>query len=217
MLNKLLLLMALLGLFSVASAETIELFANGDLGSWRVQTFDDLPRHTKYAIIEESTGPKPGRILEGIANDSVSGYIYEHQVPFTREAVFKVTYQVIDGRNPADEKTKAGDDFPLRIYLTAKNFLTYKTLVLVHSLQYPAGETWDSPYSGAFSKFQIHVIASKQVGTNDWFELEIPVGELWVNSFGENPDMLEGFAFMMDSDNAHGTMHTKLAHIEYKY
>ena len=138
-------MVVLLACVPASHAAEKELFANGDLSSWEVQTFEKVLRHTQFELVEEQDGPEQGIVLEAVAQDSASGYIMNEKMPFGPNAVFSIAYKVLDVSNPADEQTKAGDDFALRVYLTSKSLLFYRTLVLVHSDQHAAGASWHKP------------------------------------------------------------------------
>ena len=203
---------------TVTSYAKETLFANGDLSNWEEQFFDAIPKHTQYQIIADPSNPTNSNlVLEAKANASGSGFILQEKLPFSQDAKLAITYQVVSASNSQDEKTKAGDDFPLRIYLTAKNFLFYTTLVLVHSSQYPSDSNWLSAYSGNVAKFHMYVIKGNEVPIATWEEVEVPVGKIWLEIFGELPDEIDAFSMMVDSDNAMGEMHTKIAQINYSW
>ena len=195
--------------------ETMVLLANGELAGWKPQKFEKIPKTTQFEIVEEDENPSTGLVLEAVAEDSASGYIMEKDIPFGPDAVLELSYKVFEAVNSEDEKSKAGDDFAFRFYLSSRSLMVHRTLILVHSNQYPAGESWTSPYDGALAKFEVHAISGKgQKG--DWVQVRVPVGKLWQEKYGSVPDELVGMAFMVDSDNAHGKMHTRIASISYK-
>lgn len=196
---------------AAGNAEERVLFENGDLSLWTEQAFENIPVHTAFEAVEEEG---VGKVIEAVAADSASGYIIEEEMPFSPGAVLSLKYKVLEATNSEDEKTKPGDDFALRVYITAKRLLQYETLVLVHSSQYPAGERWTSPYSGNLAEFEIFAI-SDSGREGEWIEDRVHVGRMWQSVFGHFPEEIQGIAFMVDSDNAHGRMHTRIARIAY--
>ncbi|MBF2735384.1 MAG: DUF3047 domain-containing protein [Betaproteobacteria bacterium AqS2] len=191
-------------------------FAPGQLEGWRLETFENLPVHTEYREVADPASPA-GRAIEAVADGGVAGYVREEELPFTPAAAVEISYQVLEARNPADERSKAGDDFPLRFYLTAKTGLfRYDTLVLVHALQAAAGDGWANPYSGAIARFEMHAVAGAGDELGEWRTLTVPVGRLWAERFGEVPDELVALGLMVDSDNAGGFMRTRIGEVSYR-
>ncbi len=168
---------------------------------------------TTYSVVEDDGM----QVLEAKADMSASGYLTQQKLPFSQQAQIKVTYKLLEANNPNDEKTREGDDFPLRIYLTARSFPIYRTIVLVHALQYNTGDTWTSPYDGALTKFEMYAFAGGDDKFGEWQTATIPVGQLWDQAFGTEEEKLDGFGFMVDSDNSGGSMRTRISKIEYNY
>lgn len=207
---------ALLLLAGAAQAEDAA-FAPGRLDGWRLETFAKLTVHTEYREVDDPSSPAAGRVIEAVADGGVAGYVREGELPFTAQAAVEISYQVLEARNPADERSKEGDDFPLRFYLTARaGLFSYRTLVLVHALQSPAGSAWTNPYSGTVARFEMHAIAGAEDGLGAWRTLSVPVGRIWAERFGELPDGLDVLGVMVDSDNAGGLMRTRIARISYR-
>ena len=202
---------------SWSQAETVVEFGPGQLDGWRLETFPKLTVHTDYAEVDDPSSPAGGRAIDARSAGGVAGYVYESDLPFALDAEVALSYQVVAARNPADERAKAGDDFPLRFYLTAKTGLfSYETLVLVHSLQSPAGSHWTNPYSQRLARFEMHAVAGSEDALGEWRELVVPVGLYWRERFGSVPDELVALGVMVDSDNAGGMMHTRIAGISYR-
>ena len=213
--SKLILISALLSMVLPASAsQDVVLFSDGDLSLWEPAVSDEI-EPTAYSVVEDSE--VDSKVLEANANNSASGYLTQQPLPFSPQAQIKVTYKLLEAVNPENEKTREGDDFPLRIYLTARSFPIYRTIVLVHALQVETGAKWTSPYSGTIARFEMYAFASGENNFNEWLTATIPVGELWDQAFGTEESELTGFGFMVDSDNSGGNMRTRIANIEYSY
>lgn len=199
-----------------AAAETMDLITDGRMADFERQTSDKIPNHTVYEWVDDPGAPG-GRALEGYAEGAAAGMVLEGEFGFSPEATLEVTYSVLEASNPEDEMTKEGDDFPLRLYVSDKTgLLSYSTLVLVNSIQYPAGTAWDSPYSGAVAEFQMHVFAGTESPIGEWRTVTIPVGRLWQERFGD-PSKLIALSFMVDTDNAGGTSRTRIGRLVYSH
>lgn len=217
---NLLLQLSALGMVSCLAlsthAETLVLLGHSKMVEFERQISEKIPNHTVYSWVNDHTANE-FQVLEGVAEAAAAGMVYEHKVPINPNAVLEVTYKVVSASNPADEMTKAGDDFALRIYVTGKSFLIHKTLVMVHSLQYPVNTKWTSPYSSTLVKFEMYAFSGSETELNEWHSLEIPVGQLFNEAFEGDIDSLKAISFMVDSDNAGGKMKTRIARLVYRY
>lgn len=199
---------------SAATAESLELIANGEMADFAKQVSDKIPNHTTYEWVADEAGRQ---VLEANAVQAAAGMALEQEIPIPAHATIEVELQVLEARNSADEQTKPGDDFPLRIYVTGKSFLVYKTLVAVVSRQYPQGTAWESPYSAALVQFNMYAFAGTETEMGSWHTFTIPIGKLWQATYGDDITTLEALSFMVDSDNAGGVMRTRIAKLIYTY
>lgn len=206
----------LLGLLAgPVMAETIVLLGDGQMDGFASETLPEIARHTEYAWVSDADAGED-KVLDAQADAAAAALLRQRKIPFSSDAVLEVTYKVIEASNQADERSKAGDDFPLRLYLISNGLLLYKTLVLVHSLQNATGVQWRNPYSSVIAEFQMHVFAGSDVPLGKWHTVEIEVGKVWHQVFGTEVDEMDAFSIMVDSDNGGGRMHTRISRVVYR-
>lgn len=196
-------------------AASVELLANGEMLELEERRSAAIPNHTTYEWVEDD---EMGTVLEAVADGSSSALLYKRDLPFTPQARLEVTYKVVSAStNESDERTKAGDDFPLRLYIVRRRMLLFRqVLVLVHSLRNEVGSGWLNPYSNDLAEFRMHAIAGKETGIGQWRHATIEVGRIWREVFGDGFGTIEGIALMVDSDNGGGKMVTRIAKLAYE-
>ncbi len=203
---------AALAVAAAAQAESYVLLRDADLSEWQEQGFESVPARTSYAAVEDDALGARAVLIE--ADSSGSGYIRKVSLPFSPRAKLNVTWRVDSASNLADEQTKEGDDFPLRIYLADSTAVGADTLTLVHSVQHPVGSVWTSPYSGMLAEFEIYALGGSDTELGVWQQASVPVGQLWADLLGSPPDEIAVVGFMGDSDNAGGQSRALLAELE---
>lgn len=212
LMNKTIVGLVALILIPIANAETIQYLNDGNLTDWTAQGFDNVPKKTDYAVEFDEELNQQVVVID--AQGSGSGYIRQEPIPFGDGAVLKVVWRLESAQNPKDEKTKPGDDFPIRMYLTDDPSFGADTLVLVQSTQQPAGSSWESPYDGFAAHFQMYAFGGSDTELGTWQTVNIPVGKLWAEKYGSPPSEIGLIGFMGDSDNAGGSSLAKIATIE---
>ena len=187
-------LIAVIGLFAwTAQAEV--LLDNANVEGWQVEAFVG---ETQYQAVED---PVHGTVLEGIANASASGLGLEKTILPATTPTLAWRWQVLESPDVGeDERTKATDDYPARVYVLRKGrfgLLSTKSLVYVWSQTQPADSLWDSPYTG-----RVKMIAVQPEGVTDgWVEVKRDLAADWQRAFGDELDQLDAVALMVDSDN----------------
>ncbi len=204
-------LAALAACSSVQADETVLMY-DGDLSGWQELSNDDGAPLASVEVVEEAG---VGKVLDAVAAGSNSSYSYDKVMPFSEDAVLSLKYKVLEAANDRDERTMAGNDFALKVWLIPNDCdPPYKALILVHSSQHPAGEGWQMLTISDETRFEVLAISdADQEG--EWIEQDIHVGRLWQDAFGSLPEEMAGFVFSVDGDNAHGRMHSRIARISY--
>ena len=197
---------------SAAAQSTHVLLADGDLSEWQQQGFEKVSAGTEYSILTDEDLGEQVVMIE--SNQGASGYIRSADLALSADAIVKITWRVDAADNPADEKSKAGDDFPLRIYFADSTSIGADTLTLVHSIQSEAGSMWTSPYSGMLAEFEQYAFGGTGTQLGVWHTTSLPIGKIWAEAFGNLPDKIVLVGFMGDSDNAGGSSQARLARLE---
>lgn len=214
----LIVILIILAAVTTAKAEQKTLFRVNfnTLTDWEPLNFPKIKNHSKYTLAAE--GNKTVLKAESHASASAIVYrrtfnIYEHPRISWR---WKVT-QLSDRGNP---KEKAGDDYPIRVYVMFQydparaslgERLMYNASKVIYG-KYPPHSTlnyvWTgvnvperfiaSPYTG---KAYMVVLERGRQRVGQWVEESVNVLADYRKAFGQDPPATAGLAVMSDTDN----------------
>ena len=182
--------------FAAVAADDVVLMAGGDVSDWSYQKFGDIPE-TAYSGGDD--------FLRADSRDSASGYILKKTIDLNQTPYLYFRWRVNSVSANAGERTKAGDDFALRLYFVTQSGLKYHTLNLVYAQGADAGDAWDSPYVGWFSAIRQYSIARHHPGLiGQWQTTRLNLAEIWQEQLTADP-IIGVVGIMTDSDNAAGS------------
>jgi hypothetical protein len=192
--------------------------AGGSLpAGWVPLEFRNIERHTRYTLVQgeggwtvraESHAAASGLIRRGLSID-----LREHPIVRWRWRVDRLIAR-------SDPALKAGDDYAARIYIAFRYEADHVPLLRkakfkaarlvfgdlpIGAINYiwatatPVGSIVDNPFAGDFVKMIPVQSGSGAVGR--WVEQERNVYEDYKLAFGAEPPLVEGVAFMTDTDN----------------
>ncbi len=150
-------------LFPVTGAQASPLtFEPSEIADWEARAFVG---ETQYEFVEQ--GERPA--LHAVCDDGTSSGLFRRkEIDLTRTPVLEWSWRVDDTFGDIDETTKAGDDYPARIYVVDEHpIIPWRTRALsyVWSSAMPQGADWSNAYAG-----QVHMIAvdSGTEGLGTW-------------------------------------------------
>jgi DUF3047 family protein len=183
--------------------------------TWRALTFPKVRRGTRWQAIDAGDGP-------GVRATSECGAsaLYRPTLDVDLGATPRLAWRwrIVEGLAAHDERTRAGDDFAARVYVTFAfepgrasalerlrrrlvgafydeplpgNALTY-----VWSSHEPAGTRWPSPYTDAS-----RMISLGAWSPSGWRTVEVDVAADYRVAFGHAPPRLLAVAIMTDTDD----------------
>ncbi len=170
-------------------------FSAGRLDDWRTQVFEG---ETDYRIARDEDGRTA---LRAVSDAAASGLYREITVDLTETPWLRWSWKV-DNILQVDERTKAGDDFPARVYVVVSGgalFWRTRSLVYVWSSHQPVDTLWGNPFTGNARHIAVRS-GPEQLGR--WLEEERNLREDWRRAFGEDLDQIDGVAIMTDTDNS---------------
>ncbi len=198
------------GAFSEASPEK-ELPDN-----WEHFTFDDVPSHTRYRLVEEGGQT----VIRARSDASASGLIREMSIDPKQYPVVRWRWKAENVIEKGNVHQKKGDDYPARIYITFEydpdhvgffGKAKYEAVKMVHgeypplaAVSYhwasntPVGTMVPNPFTKEVMMFVVES-GGEKLGT--WVAEERNVYEDYKTAFGEEPPMISGVALMTDTDN----------------
>jgi len=159
-------------------------------------------------------------VVKAVSEASASGLIREMKIDPKEFPMLQWRWKVGNILKKGDVKTKEGDDYPARIYITFEydpqklNFLertkynAYRILYgrypPLRAINYiwestaPRGTAVPNPYT---NRVMMIVVESGPEKVNQWVVEERNVFEDYRKAFDEEPPPISGVAFMTDTDN----------------
>ncbi len=177
----------------------IEEFAAGQFKGWNERVFEGT---TSYQpVIRE------GRtVLEATANSSASLLFKQQTVDLGSTPILEWTWKITGTYAPlasgqVDERSRAGDDFPARIYVVFRNGPLPRDALAVNyiwSSRAPIGSYWPNPYQ---KNAVMMVVDSGDSRAGQWVTHTRNVAEDFKQIFNKDISKLDGYAVMVDGDN----------------
>lgn len=224
------LLLAVSGLETV-SAQPALLFREefDNLEQWEPLTFPKIKAHSTYTLVKE--GDKS--ILKAESRDSASALLFRRIFNIYETPCIRWRWKVEQLSDRGDPKEKAGDDYPIRVYVLFSydparaalgERLRYGAAKAIYG-QYPPHSTlnyvWtgrniperiiESPYT---NKAFMIVLEKGKDRVGRWVEESVNVLEDYRKAFGKEPPAMASLAIMSDTDNAGGNASAYLDFIE---
>jgi hypothetical protein len=183
---------------------------------WKTLTFKKIERHTTYKLVKDNETV----VVKAVAEASASGLTREIKINPKEYPILQWRWKVNNILKRGDVRTKKGDDYPARIYITFEydpsklsffEKVKYETVKILYGQYPPIGAIsyiWESkapvgtmvpnPYTDRVMMF---VVESGSAKVNQWANEERNVYEDYKKAFGEEPSMVSGVAIMTDTDN----------------
>ncbi|MGD9923132.1 MAG: DUF3047 domain-containing protein [Pseudorhodoplanes sp.] len=184
-------------------AVAISRFSNSSLRDWESRSFKGKTSYSFAADPEiKST------VLKAVADGSASGRFRKIKVDLNKTPFLNWSWKVTNIFPGIDEQTKAGDDFPARIYVVVeRGILGVSSLSLnyVWASQHSAGSLWPSPYTG---QVKLLAIDSGSEALSSWVRHKRDLRVDMKKAFGENIIEIDAVALMTDTDDHGGHAET---------
>ena len=169
-------------------------FPDATLDAWKVREFSGA---TDYALVGED-----GRRVLSASTDGGASILYrEREVDLAATPILSWSWKIDGVYAGIDERTKAGDDYPARLYVVAKTgVLPWQTLALnyVWASEEPVGGTWPNPYT---DRAVMIAVRSGADGAGAWACERRDVAADFEAAFGRRVDEIDGYAVMVDGDD----------------
>lgn len=199
------------------------------LNDWELLTFPKIKTHSQYSLVKE--GDKS--ILKAESHASASAIVYRRTFNIYENPQLRWRWKVTQLSDRGNPKEKAGDDYPIRVYVMFQydpdnaslgESLIYKATKAIYG-KYPPHSTlnyvWTganiserfiaSPYTG---KAYMVVLERGKEKAGQWVEESVNVLEDYRKAFGKEPPAMAGIAVMSDSDNTGTNAEAYLEFIE---
>jgi hypothetical protein len=179
-----------------AAAETVQvgMFSAADMAGWEDKSFKG---QTQYELVP---GPA-GAVLQASTDGMASGRFRKIRVDLARTPMLNWSWKIEAPYRDIDESTKAGDDFPVRVYVVVERGplgLRTRALNYVWASGKPAGARWPNPFTSQATMLAVDSGAAK-AGT--WVSHKRNVRDDLRAAFGDDITVIDAVAVMTDGDN----------------
>ena len=172
---------------------TVGNFSSGNIDEWTTQTFQGT---TRYRLVAQD-----GRqVLEADSKGTASGLVRELRVDLEKMPYLNWSWRVDDVLAGIDERTKAGDDYPARVYVIVSGGIAFwrtRTLIYVWSSRQPAGSIWENAFTA-----NARVMALQSGKASGWATERRDVRADFKASFNDDITFIDAVAIMTDTDNS---------------
>lgn len=179
---------------------------------WKPLTFRNIDRHTRYTLVRDSGTV----VLRADAEASASGLVREQAVDLKAFPFIEWRWRAAGVLAKADVKTKAGDDYPARLYIAFAHDANSITLAdraarafngqlppraainYIWDTRSPVGTTVPNAYT---DRVRMIVVESGSARTGEWIAYRRNLAEDFRKAFGYDAPPVSGIAVMTDTDN----------------
>lgn len=179
---------------------------------WKPLTFRSIERLTRYSLVRDGAVT----VLRADADASASGLVREQTIDLKTYPIIEWRWRVANVLSRADVKTRAGDDYPARLYITFAHDAgsisladraaraVYGQLPPRAAINYiwdtrsPVGTVVPNAYT---DRVRMIVVESGSARTGEWITYRRNLADDFRKAFGYEPPPVSGIAVMTDTDN----------------
>ncbi len=180
-----------------ASAATDLAFSPREILDWPERRFAG---RTEYRL----TTRDGETVLQARARGQASARYLERDIDLAATPYLKWCWRVSGLYPGLDERTKAGDDYPARVYVVRRTGLMpwqVQSVNYVWSSTQAAGTSWPNAFT---ERARLLALQGGPARVGEWVAEVRDVRADYRRLFGERPERLAGLALMTDGDNAGG-------------
>lgn len=170
-------------------------FKDLTLKNWEERSFSG---NSQYEIVNLDGH----RVLKG-STDSAASILYKQEtINLTKTPTISWSWKIDGIYEDIDEQTRQGDDFPARLYVAVQTgLLPWETLAInyVWSSNQEFGTSWTSPFT---EKSKMLAVQSGPSNAGKWVNQSRNIVADFKELFGEDIEEIDGYAVMIDGDNA---------------
>lgn len=187
----------LLPLTLLAGADQIVVghFSAGDLSGWEARTFKG---ETTYRLVKLDGK----NVLRAESKATASGRFRKVKIDLKKYPFLNWSWKVDNLLPGLDEQSKAGDDYPARVYVVFSGGLAFwrtRAINYVWSSNQAPGTRWDNAFTANAKMIAVQA-GSDQPGK--WVTVQRDVAEDYRQLFGKEPGKVDAVAIMTDTDNS---------------
>lgn len=188
---------ALLLLPTAAVAATLVVgdFDARGLEGWQSKSFQG---ETDYQLVSDNGH----QVVKAESEASASGLYREITIDLQKTPWLHWRWKIANTLTDIDETTRAGDDYPARVYVVFSGGLAFwrtRTVVYVWSSQQPQGSHWHNAFT---DNARVIAVQSGSDKAGRWQSESRNVRADYEKLFGESVDEADAVAIMTDTDNS---------------
>lgn len=185
-----------LPLLAWAAGERVDIarFSQSDLSSWQTKVFTG---ETRYSL--ESTDGRTA--LRAESSGAASGLYREISIDLNKMPILNWSWKVDNVLPGANEHTRAGDDYPARVYVVFSGGLAFwrtRAINYVWSNKQPVNSKWRNAFTGNARMIAVESGAGR---AGEWVNERRDVRADYRSLFGTEPGNVDAVAIMTDTDN----------------
>ena len=184
-----------LAMAAIAQQRVVGHFSAGDLQDWETKVFTGK---TMYKLTQD----QGKQVLRADSRGTASGLYREININLEETPYLNWSWRVDNVLQGVDERSKAGDDFPARVYVVVSGgalFWKTRSLVYVWSSNQAPGSTWDNAYTG---NAKVMALRSGAEEAGRWASEKRDIRADFKRLFGSDIDEIDAVAIMSDTDNS---------------
>ena len=182
---------------------------------WKLTTLPGIGRHTRYSLVRDGDAV----VLRADANASMAGVAHPLKLDARTHPVIEWRWKILSLLQKSDIATKAGDDFPARVYVLFDydiRKLSFSVrarirLARLYGADVPLAAlcyVWDgktpagtSVWSAYTDRVRMIVVESGSANLGKWVTTRRNVAADFRAAFGEDPPAISGVVLATDTDN----------------
>jgi Protein of unknown function (DUF3047) len=171
----------------------IDDFEGGLAPGWTSKTFKG---ETSYRVVAEGDN----HVLAAVSRGSASGLVYKIDYDPRGWPILTWRWKIENVLAAGDAHTKAGDDYPARLYVVFPSwfFPWTKSLNYIWANKLPAGSMVPNPFTGNAMMIAVESGPGK---AGQWVTERRNIVEDFRRAFGGKPPEVGAIALMTDTDN----------------
>ena len=178
-----------------ASINKIDVLTLPDISNWEKQAFSG---ETSYEL--DSIDNR--HVLKASSNASASGLIRKIEVDLNKTPYMNWSWKVETVLSNVEETTKAGDDYPARVYIVVSDgFFFWQTRALSYAWasRQPKGSSWLNAFTDNATMVAVQS-GDERVG--EWVQEKRNILDDIKNLLGIDATSINAVAIMTDTDNS---------------
>ena len=170
-------------------------FSSGDLAGWEAKVFSG---ETEYRVLPQGDH----KHLRAHSKGTASGLFRKIQIDLSKTPYLNWRWKVDNVMQGLDERTRAGDDYPARVYVVVSGgmfFWKTRALNYVWSNNQAVGSAWPNAFT---SNAYMVAVQTGTANLGQWREQKRHVRDDFKRYFGSDIITIDAVAIMTDADNS---------------